>query len=335
MAMKKDITEKVNTLVSYIKENTADQKWLVLTYREIAQIVGTTPGSSTTKRIVETIKSHDNIAHTLLLDPSKGKKPLQFRYVTKEEKVRFIDHQQFKYLTDEDIDVIQNAIGYYSYQELHELLAVLNYIKSIYVPKKFSLPEVSFMSNLLGIPEESISFIIETLYTKELIVDDNGITRLNLTYTEVAEEQSSSNLQLRYEELEKAQESFMIYVQENYLDRINKLDELEEKLASGHQMTQKLIDAYQEERTKSNDLSIELARKEQQLDQAIAFKEDLSYMIQEQLEVFLWQVQQIALEDSKTSLTTKNSNAYRAKLSKRFVETGQQFYEQIMGFSKV
>lgn len=361
MAIKKDLTTKLSILVDHIKEQTEDGAWITLTYRDIAKIVGTTPGSSVTKRLMESLKEHENILFKLNLDPKKSKKPLQFQYVDKETKFKAIDNRRYKNLTSDEVDLIKVAIGHRDHTDIYNILSFVNYLKSAYGSEPFSMPPTSELSDLLLILEQDVIYIIEFLKSHQILVDENNKYRLFLdkTGTEkmvnlkgnssiVDKPQSLPVIDLQHlnnkpteealnilmDQLTVQQDTLRSYLQQEVVSKLSEITSLKKQLDEGHSMIQKVLNESQDLRDENQELKMKIGKLEANLDRALRFKDDLVNATQDFLQIFNWQVQQVALKDSNTSASIKNSKAYRAKLFQQYIDVGQEFYDSIINFTK-
>lgn len=362
MAIKKDLTEQLSVLVAHIKDNTKDGSFITLTYRDIAKIAGSTPGSSVTKRLMESLKEHENILFKLNLNPSKSKKPLQFRFVDKEVKYRAIDSKRYQYLTDSEVEFIKDKLGYRDHEELYAVLSYLNYLKSEYNGHPFDLPSPEIVSDLLLILEQDVMDMNNFLEINGLLIDENSKFRLLLNHTEAEKEikpddnneavdkklTAHASIDLQHLDRKKPREALMIlfaqlesqqaalkaYVRLKVLEEIEEVEAMKKQLDNGHEALQSVLKENQELRDKNNELKSRLGKLEANFDKTVRFKEDLINSTQDFLQIFNWQVQQVALKDSNMSLSEKNSKAYRAKLFQQYIDVGQEFYNNIIGFTK-
>lgn len=362
MAIKKDLTDKLNTLVDHIKEKTEkDGSWITLTYRDIARLVGTTPGSSVTKRLMESLKDHENILFKLNLDPKKSKKPLQFQFVDKETKFWAIDNKRYRNLTEYEVDLIKTEMGYKNHTDIYNILSFVNYLKSTYGKDPFTMPSVSELSDLLLILEQDVIYIIEFLKSHKLLIDDNSKIRLFLDKTgkeNIVNLKENSNtidinqsipaidlqhlnnkppeeaLRMIMDQLTIQQSTLKSYLEQEVFSKFSEITTLKKQLDDGHNMIQKVLDENQDLRDENQKLKTKIGKLEANLDRALRFKDDLVNATQDFLQIFNWQVQQVALKDSNTSASVKNSKAYRAKLSQQYIDVGQEFYDSIINFTK-
>lgn len=361
MAIKKDLTGKLSALVDYIREETEEKRsWITLTYRDIAKIVGTTPGSSITKRLMEGLKEHENILFKLNLDPKKSKKPLQFQFVDKETKFKAIDNKRYRNLTPEEVEAIKTAIGHRDHTDIYNVLSYINYLKSMYGNEPFTMPSPAEMSDLLLILEQDVIYINDFLKSHDMLIDENGKYRLFLdkTGTEKVVNLKGNNkviempkvpavdlqhldnkpteeaIRMLMDQLTIQQNNLRAYLEQKVLSDINQISSLKTQLDEGHQMIQKVLDENQDLRNENQELKSKISKLEANLDRAIRFKDDLINATQEYLQIFNWQVQQVASKDSNTSASVKNTKAYRAKLFQQYIDVGQEFYDNIVNFTK-
>lgn len=363
MAIKKDLTDELSILVDYILENTKEGSWVTLTYRDIAKLVGTTPGSSVTKRLMENLKVHENILFKLNLDPSKSKKPLQFRFVDKETKFKAIDNKRYSNLTEEEVEFIKQKLGYRDHSELYNILSYLNYLKTMYGTEPFDLPSAEEMSDTLLLLENDIEDITNFLLNNKLLIDGGNKFRIFLKETETRtivdskgnnstvdeqprdlsvtinlqqlnDKSPSEAISILLGRLEQDQSTMRLYIEQKVLNQMDEIEKLKEQLDQGHTMLQKVLVENQELQDKNHELILLNGKLEANLDRSVRFKDDLIHATQEFLQIFNWQVQQIALKDSNMSAEAKNSKAYRANLFQQYIDVGQEFYQSIIDFTK-
>lgn len=336
MVAKRDLTEEIDQLVDHIESN-ANDEWLVLTYRDIARIVGTTPGSSTTKRLMEELKQRENVVYSLLFDPSKGKRPLQFRIVNSEEKQNQLDEKRYSKLTEDEIELIKQTIGHDDVSDITELLAVVNYAKTQSLTQEtFIFKSDEYLSKLLGIYPEDFSDIVSFLIAKGLLIDEDGRFKLNLNHQAIysPRNENKSSVYDYFSQAHNAQKELVDFIEREILPQVEAAKESDEKLREGHETMSRLLVTYEKEHHELEALKAENKKLKAQLDKALMHKHDISDHLQDALQVFLWKVQQIALEDSRKMIAIKNTNAYRARLARDFTQAGEELYEQVIELSK-
>lgn len=363
MAIKKDLTDELTILVDYILESTKDGSWVTLTYRDIARLVGTTPGSSVTKRLMENLKVHENILFKLNLDPSKSKKPLQFQFVDKETKFNAIDNKRYSNLTEEEVEFIKEKLGYRDHSELYNILSYINYLKTMYGDEPFDLPSAEEMSDTLLLLENDINEITNFLLNNKLLIDVGNKFRIFLKETETRtfvdskgndntvdkqpedlatiinlqelnDKAPSEAIRILLGRMEQDQSTMRYYIEQKVLSQMDEIERLKQQLDEGHVMLQKVLKENQELQNKNQELSLKNGKIEAKLDRSVRFKDGLIHAAQEYLQIFNWQVQQIALKDSNMSAEVKNSKAYRANLFQQYIDVGQEFYQNIIDFTK-
>ena len=336
MAVRKNIQQKLDKLVNYIQKETKYKGWVVMTYRDIARVVDSTPGASTTKRLVEELKEHPNIIYSLEYDPSKARKPYKYSYVTKEQKREFISNDFYPNLSKEEVDYLKEVLSHQDHQDLYELLSVVNYLKMQADEQMLvSLPTPQELSPVLIILEEDIQYIYEILKIKKVLIDVGG--RFQLKLSKEAPELSvikASSINEYVEQLQRKAAEINSIIESHIVPHMTGMSHLEEQLNESHDMINKLLRSYEKEKEEVAILRAENKKMKDQFDSVLKFKNNIAHSIQENLEVFLWQVQQVALEDSRASIAVKNNNAYRARLSKRYTEIGESFYNQVLEASK-
>lgn len=337
MAVRKNIQPQLDKLVNYIQEETKKTGWVVMTYRDIATIVDSTPGASTTKRLVEELKVHPNIIYSIEYDPKKARKPYKYSYVTKEQKRSFISNEFYPNLTKDEVEYLKAIMNHDDDKDLYELLSVVNYLKMQADERSLvSLPTPEDLSPILIILEEDIKFIYEILAIKKVLIDVKG--RFQLKLSEEAPEVVVTETASLHEYVEQLQEKAVeinTLVTDHIAPLIAEVPQYESQLDESHDVLQKTIAAYEQEKEAAALLRAENKKMKEQFDSVLKFKNNIAEAIQENLEVFLWQVHQLALEDSRASLSVKNNNAYRARLAKRYTEVGESFYNHVLEASKI
>lgn len=358
MAFKKDLSEKLNVLVDYIQEKTKGNDWVTLRYRDIAELVGTASGSSVTKRLMESLKDHENILYKIDMNPKKAKKPLQFQYVNKETKFAAINNERYKNLSTEEVNFIKDKIGYRDHKDIYIVLAYVNYLKSELDAGLLDLPDPSYVSDLLLMLEQDIIYINEFLVTNNILVDTNGkyslfLSEAGLKNSYPLKEESVTHVVPKESHEEVTPQSTVILDKYQRLMSLRQKEDLlledlrqhlqnselqiatmERQLNEGHQLVEGLVEDNQSVRKVKKELQLQVTKLEATVERSAKFKNDLIDQMQELLEIFNWQVQQVALQDSNEPMSVKNSTSYRAKLSKQFTDVGNEFYNNILDFIK-
>ncbi|MED1125208.1 hypothetical protein [Bacillus atrophaeus] len=180
MAKDNMFKEEVEKLVRYIQDNMKDKDdWVVVKYRDVPKITGIS--TYYVRKMFELLKDHPNIVFEIDKEAKTNKKPLKFRYTSEQEKIEsVVTEKSFYYLSQDEIDYIQNELNTQCYQKLFKVLNLCNYIASLGAKEKPVLLDPKDIADIMVESTDYIESTIEELRNHNLIIDIEGYSRLIL-----------------------------------------------------------------------------------------------------------------------------------------------------------